>query len=176
MNTSIIFPLLIRSSRHGQQQTRLKLYSYLEILQRRVLYFDTDSVIYLSETGAHLLPLGDYLGELTDECNSGHITEFVSGGPKQYAYRTNSGDTVLKLRGFTLNSATSRQLNFFTMRAMVKEFIESKKRDEIRVELSRIERTAQRTVLTRHSEKAYAIVFDKRCLCDDGSSLPYGFS
>lgn len=69
-------------------QARLKLYSYLEALQRRVLYFDTDSVIYVSETGKHLLPLGDYLGDLTDECDGGHITEFVSGGPKQVKFKT----------------------------------------------------------------------------------------
>lgn len=61
-------------------QARLKLYSYLETLQRNVLYFDTDSVIYVSPTGAHLLPLGDFLGDLTDELGGGHITEFISGG------------------------------------------------------------------------------------------------
>ena len=45
-----------------------------------MLYFDTDSVIYVSPTGQHLLPLGDFLGDLTDELNGGYITEFVSGG------------------------------------------------------------------------------------------------
>lgn len=39
-----------------------------------------------------MLPLGPYLGELTDELSDGgsgeeddHSTEFVSGGPKPYA-------------------------------------------------------------------------------------------
>jgi hypothetical protein len=40
-------------------------------------------VIYVSETGQHLIEHGDFLGDLTDECAGGHITEFVSGGAKQ---------------------------------------------------------------------------------------------
>ena len=41
---------------------RLKLYSYLEQLQQRLLYFDTDSVIYSWKPGEPDIPLGDYLG------------------------------------------------------------------------------------------------------------------
>ena len=46
---------------------RLKLYSLLENLQDRVLYFDTDSVVYIHQEGLWNPPLGDYLGELKDE-------------------------------------------------------------------------------------------------------------
>ena len=63
---------------------RLKLYSVLEQLNRNVLYYDTDSIIYVSRPGQYDPPLGDYLGELTDELDSGeHIVEFVSGGPQK---------------------------------------------------------------------------------------------
>lgn len=35
---------------------------------------------------------GDYLGDLANELDTiDYITEFVSGGPKNYAYRTNKG-------------------------------------------------------------------------------------
>ena len=61
---------------------RLKLYDLLDLLQERALYYDTDSVIYVSEPGKPDPPLGNYLGDLTDELNGDHITEFVSGGPK----------------------------------------------------------------------------------------------
>ena len=61
---------------------RLQLYSYLEMLQDRVLYYDTDSVIYIERPGTCSPPTGDYLGDMTDELDGGHITEFVSGGPK----------------------------------------------------------------------------------------------
>ena len=61
---------------------RLQLYSYLESLQERILYFDTDSIIYIEREGEYSPPVGDYLGDMTDELDGGHITEFVSGGPK----------------------------------------------------------------------------------------------
>ena len=61
---------------------RLKLYSVLEQLVKRVLYYDTDSVIYISRLGQYVPPLGGYLGELTAEVGGGeHIVEIVSGGP-----------------------------------------------------------------------------------------------
>ena len=43
---------------------RLKLYEVLERLDDRVLYYDTDSVIYASRPGMYDPPLGDYLGKL----------------------------------------------------------------------------------------------------------------
>ena len=56
-----------------------KLYSVLELLQQRVLYFDTDSIIYTSKPGEWNPPLGDYLGELTNELDDDdYITTFVS--------------------------------------------------------------------------------------------------
>ena len=67
---------------------RLKLYDLLDLLQERVLYYDTDSAIYVHEPGKPDPPLGNYLGDLTDELNGDYITSFVSGGPKNYAYST----------------------------------------------------------------------------------------
>ena len=69
-------------------QARLKLYEILDKLDRRVLYYDTDSVIYISREGQWEPEIGDYLGELTDELEeNNHIVWLVSGGPKNYAYR-----------------------------------------------------------------------------------------
>jgi hypothetical protein len=69
---------------------RLKLYEALEILQEKVLYFDTDSCVYVSPTGEHLVPistsgaLGTWSDELKDTPGD-YFTEFVSSGPKTYA-------------------------------------------------------------------------------------------
>ena len=66
-------------------QARLKIYTYIEqLLQDRVLYLDTDSVVYLTWPGdTYDIPLGDYLGDMTNELPPGtFIEEFVSGGPK----------------------------------------------------------------------------------------------
>ena len=46
---------------------RLKLYDVLDMLQERVLYYDTDSVIFVSKPGEPEPPTGSYLGQLTDE-------------------------------------------------------------------------------------------------------------
>ena len=46
---------------------RLKLYSLLETLGERVLYFDTDSVIFVSRPGDEDPKTGSFLGELTNE-------------------------------------------------------------------------------------------------------------
>ena len=75
-------------------QTRLKLYSYLSKLGPRALYADTDSVIFTSKYGEPKPSLGDYLGDLTDEVPHNRIQMFVTGGPKNYAYRTQHPDKL----------------------------------------------------------------------------------
>ncbi|XP_061190399.1 uncharacterized protein LOC133198307 [Saccostrea echinata] len=83
---------------------RLQLYELLDRLQTRVLYWDTDSVIYTTKEGDWDPPVGDYLGELTNELEEGDwITEFVCNGPKNYAYQTHNGKRVCKVKGFSLN-------------------------------------------------------------------------
>ena len=51
-----------------------------------MLYYDTDSVIYLWEPGKPSVPVDDYLGCMTDELEGDVIQEFVSGGAKNYGY------------------------------------------------------------------------------------------
>ena len=84
---------------------RLRLYEALDVLQEQVLYYDTDSVIYKWKPNGPELPLGQYLGQFTNELDepNDYITEFISGGAKNYAYRTKQGKTDCKVRGFTLN-------------------------------------------------------------------------
>lgn len=57
---------------------RLKLYSEMNKLGRQVLYHDTDSIIYASD-GVNDPPLGNFLGEFTDELDGDTISTFVSG-------------------------------------------------------------------------------------------------
>ena len=52
---------------------RLKLYDALDKLQDRVLYYDTDSVIYTTKPNQAQLPLGKFLGEFTDETDGDAI-------------------------------------------------------------------------------------------------------
>ena len=84
---------------------RLHLNKALQLLGERVLYYDTDSVIYLEELGQPKPLLGDYLGEFTSELETeDYIEEFVTGGPKNYGDKTKKGKVECKVRGFRLNS------------------------------------------------------------------------
>lgn len=168
---------------------RLKLYDLLEILNERVLYFDTDSVIYLSSPGQEEVQTGDYLGQLTDELQDGdYIIDFVSGGPKQYAYKTYKGAEVCKIRGFSLNFVNSQLLNFEAMSKLVKlpreDEGKSKKRkredDQSSVTLvnpSKITRLKEkRKIYNRIEKKEYNVVFTKRVINPDTlDTFPYGF-
>ena len=98
-------------------QARLKLYESLEALGDRVLYYDTDSVIYTWKPGQTEIPLGDYLGDMTNELDEGDcIVEFVSGGAKKYGYATKHRKIVCKGRGFSLNVGGAKQLNYQVLR------------------------------------------------------------
>lgn len=57
---------------------RIKLYGEMDKLGEAVLYHDTDSIIYASD-GVNDPPLGNFLGEFTDELDGDIITTFVSG-------------------------------------------------------------------------------------------------
>ena len=83
----------------------LQLYNELDMLQERVLYYDTDSVIYLSQPGQPEPRLGNYIGDMTDELGGEHITVFVSGGPKNYGYKTSGRKTEVKVGGIMLDCA-----------------------------------------------------------------------
>ena len=64
----------------------LRLYEALELLGERVVYYDTDSVIYMEDTANPEQPqpiLGDYLGDFTSELKrDDHITELSVADPK----------------------------------------------------------------------------------------------
>ena len=100
----------------------------LRFLGKRVLYFDTDSVVFLEDTNdpdQHQPILGDYLGEFTNELDDDdYIGEFVSAGPKNYGYKTKKGKVECKVRGFRLNSEGKTQLNYDVMRQNVLDEIQ----------------------------------------------------
>ena len=56
------------------------LYNKLDYLKEKVLYFDTDSIIYVND-GMKYVETGDMLGDMTNELSGKGITNFVSMGP-----------------------------------------------------------------------------------------------
>jgi len=103
---------------------RLKLYEEaMEPLGKLVLYFDTDSVVYVSPTGEHLIhpDTTGVMGLWTSETTADDwFTEFVSGGPKTYGLKSFSGrKDVVKAKGFSLHYANQQILNFESLKEQV---------------------------------------------------------
>ena len=152
---------------------RLKLYSELEKIGDRVLYFDTDSIIYISRPNSYTPVLGNYLGHLTNELKKGdYIEEFVSAGPKNYGYKTIKGKSSCTVKGFTLNSSTKKLINFNS----IKNIVINDREEKIEAEqLKFIRNKHDWTVETETAKKIYGFVYSKRILLDDFSSLPFGY-
>jgi len=105
---------------------RLKLYTYLDSLKEGAIYCDTDSVIYIQKCGEPpAVTCGDKLGDMTNELGSDeYIKQFLSGSPKNYAYKivnaiTLEKKTVCKLRGITLNNTAVQLVKFDSIRDMI---------------------------------------------------------
>ena len=161
--------------------TRLRLYAALEPLRERVLYYDTDSIIFLQDEGQSNPALGDYLGDFTSELDpDDYITEIVSAGPKNYGYQTKLGHVECKVRGFRLNSEGKSQLNYNVMRQNVLDEIQKpllKPRQTQVVKTHQIVRDAKTYELYTFPEyKRYQLVYDKRVV-DPHTFLtyPYGY-
>ena len=56
--------------------------------------------------------IGDFLGDMTDELDRDVITEFVSGGEKNYGYQTRGGKVVSPFTGFHLERPRLRHPQF----------------------------------------------------------------
>ena len=156
---------------------RLKLYDVLDILQERALHYDTDSAIYVHKQGEPELPLGNYLGDLTDELNGDYITSFVSGGPKNYAYYTKNGKTDTKIRGITLDHTTLKKLNPSVVRALVQLHVNCKTEAKVTIDIPfKITRDKkEKNIVTKKTKKDYRIVYDKRVITENYETLPYGY-
>ena len=102
---------------------RVKLYQdALEPLREKVVYMDTDSVVYVSPTGQPLINI-DHTGQLGLWTNEGKdddpFVEFVSSGPKSYGIRSRSGFNIIKSKGFYLNHANRQIFNFEALKEQV---------------------------------------------------------
>ncbi|XP_071088741.1 uncharacterized protein [Haliotis cracherodii] len=163
-------------------QARLKLYETLALVGRRVLYFDTDSVIYIHRPYGANPELGHSLGEFTDELDGNTIKTFVSGGPKNYGYelmnpRPDGTCMTCKVRGFTLNYRNQQHLNFDTMKGLILGKRPGKEGEKISLDyphhIIRKGPRYENVLVTRPTRKDYCTVYDKqRLVYDETTGLP----
>lgn len=163
-------------------QARLKLFSYLDKLGKRVLYFDTDSVIYVENTDndhEYKVPFGDFLGDMTDELagygEGSYIKTFVSPGPKFYTYLVVTPGVaeireICKVKGVTLNYVTKEVINFESIKAMVLG-----EKTELVVKLDAIRRLKHHVVVTKPETKKCKVTSTKRRFIGLTESVPFGY-
>ncbi|KAK3929146.1 putative DNA polymerase, partial [Frankliniella fusca] len=162
---------------------RLQLYHYLDQVNERALYCDTDSVAYISRPGEPDIPTGTHLGDLTDQVEEDHgpgsfITEFVAGGPKNYAFKVAVGGDLsnikvcIKVRGISINASCDELVTFDNLKAMVMG-----SRDKITVPIPhQIARLPTWQIVTRASHKNWKPVNIKRRRVDVANTVPHGFN
>ena len=162
----------------------MHLYKYLDKLQERAIYCDTDSVLFVQPSAeSPLVETGDNLGDMTSELKpSQYIEEFVSGGPKNYVYKvvdTSTGEKkhVCKVRGITLNYNALRLVNFDVIRDMI---LRGEERTVTVHSDHKIKRKRKSgggivSIVTEPEDKIYRISFFKRRRLNDETSLPFGY-
>ena len=166
---------------------RLKLWHVLTRIGNRVLYHDTDSVIFTGKEGDYFPETGKFLGDLTDEltckdvgclgCEEGHwIVDFVSCGAKNYAYRLNTGQVVCKVRGFSLNYSASQIINLDSMKkALINWKNKVEETDMTTVKTMILRNKHKAIVYSKEMAKNYGVVYNKRVVKEDFTTVPYGF-
>lgn len=105
-----------------------------------------------------------------------YITEFTSGGPKNYAYRVFTPSTAetseeCKVKGINITYAKSKLINYDVMTDMALH------RPSSSVSISSSEigvDPRSRDVVTRELPKMYRIRSEKRIFDEDHDSRPYG--
>lgn len=169
---------------------RLKLHrDLLDKLQERVYYCDTDAAIYRYDANSYNPPTGDFLGELTSELPPGHhISEFCSGGAKNYSCKVINSATgehvsnITKVRGLSVKKLSAQKVvNHDVMVDLVlsKEQLRSNGLSGKKVEVPFFY-IARDDAFNLHShvvKKNYSLVFDKRVLKvnEDYRTFPYGY-
>jgi hypothetical protein len=132
---------------------RLHLYQTLQPLGERVLYFDTDSIIYQHNDSEFNPTIVNSLGGWTDELSGDHITKYMLRGPKNYAYETRGCKSVCKVKGLTLNYRASQIVSPATLEKMLKG------EEEVHVRYPHfIQRTLQHDIHTVPLVQKYQIV------------------
>lgn len=159
---------------------REKLYSCLQEKNDKVLYCDTDSVIYVSTGPDDQLHRGNFLGDLTDELEGygvgSYIKSFVSGGPKFYSYLVQKPDGTTaeccKIKGVRLNQENRDEINYNSIRELVAD-----ERPSFQINFDGIRRTKTHQVITREESKTIQVTGPKRRFVAGSTTttVPFGY-
>lgn len=153
---------------------RLKLYEAMEKLGTRLLYTDTDSVIFMEKPGDLQLDTGPYLGCLQDEVKDGnHITRFCASAPKSYCLKFSDGAESVRTKGITLNYINSQIFTFESVRRVILGHLRQLE-TAMQEEFRRVKHRG--LVYKRPYKKTFQMTFYKRVVVPGKNySVPYGY-
>ena len=133
----------------------------------------TDSVIYKHTAGQWEPDFDNFLGGFTDETPGDHIVEFVTGGPKNYAYKLASGNVTIKCKGISLNPSTRQTVNMANLKQLV---FGTGPKELDAVNPLKFKRK-NNCIFSTVEIKKYRAVYTKRKILEDGiNTRPFGYT
>jgi hypothetical protein len=157
-------------------------------LEGRILYMDTDSVIFRYKDGTAKPDTGDYLGNLADEIAKDYgvnakCTKFCSLGPKVYAMEiwpenVNEPITTIKVKGVTLTASALDLITFQSMIDLAQDYVnnngDTSKCKRLSIPQMQIRPTKMQTIETKHFDKTFRAMSEKRRI-NGNDTLPFGY-
>jgi len=148
----------------------------------RLLYFDTDSIIFVKKDFDPEIETGDYLGQLTDEIKDAYGSEakckkFVSLGPKNYGYEVEICEqlkAIVKTKGIRTDGKTVDIINKASMLEMVMQYISGVPIEKLVEQWKIISHKHQHFVKSLDFKKLYRVVSEKRKIIGN-DTLPFGY-
>lgn len=160
---------------------RIRLFKLIHEIERvregRLLYFDTDSAMFVKRVGDPEISTGIYLGDLTSEIDSATKVENSRGisaaflGPKTYALQIQTPcgkiHQIVKAKGITLTVEALRKVTYESMSAMAEAYSLHPDDESQQIKLTvdqtlfRADKGTQK-VYTKDIEKRFQAVSDKR--------------
>ena len=98
-----------------------------------------------------------------------------SCGPKNYTYKLNSGEVACKVRGFSLNYRASQVINFESMKEALYSWKKKDKKELVTVRTEILRDKKSPKVYNKVVHKHYGVVYDKRIVLDNFTTVPYGY-
>jgi hypothetical protein len=164
---------------------RLELYKQLRVLKERVLYMDTDSILYVSIHGEYEPDEGDMLGCWMDEIKNKYgrevyIVEYCGLAPKVYGMKLSNNVTIVKVKGATLNILNSQTITFETLKNFATFIhdnnVESEEAIYVEQILNFVRNKITGQIVNKPNRKILSLTYDKRQMhFGDYCTYPYGF-